>query len=817
MDLEVLKFGGSSLATAETMDRVGSVLLRRREVQRIVVCSAMGGVTNALIEMGQRAARQDEGYSTDIMAISNRHYEVCSALNLMDAVPDLADELNVLLEEMKGLCAGIYMVGELSGKSLDQLVSFGERLAVPVVTALLKSHGMTIRRVDARDWICTDNSYGSAQVDLEKTTALILSGVSENMDFEILITEGFIGRDPQGHTTTLGRGGSDYTASLIAKSVQANAMEKSTDVPGMMTADPRIVPQARIIETMSYEEAMELCHFGAKVIYHPTIEPLRDQNIPLIIRSTFDSDHPGTRVVSSPTDTALVRGISSVSEISLLTLEGGGVIGKPGFSRRVFTALVESRINVILITQSSSEYSLTVGVSDSDLEMAQIALNNEFESDMMLNRLSPLRVDSGLSILALVGGGMQSEVGVSGRAFEALARAGINIRAIAQGSTERNISIVLSTLDISSALRALHRAFFETPVHRLNLCCIGLGQVGSAMFQQLEANEALWQKEGIEMRVVGVANSSRYCLDANGINPRELTSVLREKGTPCSDPQEILQHLGDLLLPNVVWVDNTASDAVARMAAQALSKGISVVCSNKIAAVGAFSEWQFLIRDSHPRGARFLNETNVGAALPVIDVVRQLRRVGDVVHRMEAVLSGSLNFIFSRMDDGVSFTSALNEAGERGFTEPDPRLDLGGVDVARKLLILAREMGHELELSSIDNVSFLPAHAFDGDSDAFLLALPACEAAVQDLFQKATQNQKRLRFVAEFKNGCGQVALKMLASDHPFFSLKGSDNALALWTDRYRDHPLVIQGSGAGADLTASGVIGDLLRYIPLG
>lgn len=810
MELEVLKFGGSSLVSAAAMQRVAKVLVDRKGTQRVVVCSAMGGVTNELIRIGLRASQQNDLFRADLDALKAKHVHVCLELELMSRYGQLEHELNEMFESLYSLCDGIFIIGELSAKSSDQLVSFGERLAVAVVSTWLKHSGLKVRRIDARDWLVTDEQFTQAQVDTAASSRKLRSWMDQDMDFDLVITEGFIGQSFSGHITTLGRGGSDYTASLVAQALSAKCMEKSTDVPGMMTADPRLVPQARIIDEMSYEEAMELCHFGAKVIYHPTIAPLRRQGIPLIVRSTFESEHPGTRIVANPKHDALVRGLSSVDGISLITLEGGEIIGRPGFSGRVFSALAQSLVNVILITQSSSENSLTVGVSESDLIAAQDALNLAFESEIELGRLSPLRVDSDLSIVALVGNGMVRAKGVSGKAFQALANAQVNIRAIAQGSTERNISIVVQTEDVAPALRALHRAFFESDASIVQLFCAGVGQVGKAFLNQLEdAKEAFKQDTGLTIQLVGMATSKGYALHPGGMGAK--WSKALEDQQWIGNIAEAMDAFSALDGARKIWVDNSADSEVAGQTIRALANGISVACSNKIAASGTMQDWTRLFRTRHPLGATILNETNVGAALPVIKTVRDLKRTGDVILRLDAILSGSLNFILSSMDGGMTFAEAVHEARRNGYTEPDPRIDLSGLDVARKILILAREIGYELEMKDVQAESFLNEEMAESSLSDFWNSLDEFSNDFSQRYERVRAEGRRWRFVAVIdENGKASCGLKALDSRSPFYALEGTDNAVAIYSKRYAVNPLVIQGAGAGGELTASGVLLDV-------
>ena len=807
--MEVLKFGGSSLVSAEAMQRVRDVLVARRGTQRIVVCSAMGGVTNALIQIGLKAAQGDADYEGLLDELIERHRKTLDELE-MDANASVRSELNGKFDRLSSLCAGICLLEELSAKSMDQLVSFGERLAVPMVEAWLLQAGLQVRRVDARDWIVTNDQFGAAEVDQEASYTNIRRGVQSDASFEVLITEGFIGRTANGETTTLGRGGSDYTASLIASAIEADCLEKSTDVPGMLTADPRMVPEAQVIAEMSYEEAMELCHFGAKVIYHPTIAPLREKGIPLIVRSTFNSEAPGTRIVSSPAEAVTVRGLSSVDGIALMTLEGGSLIGRPGFSSRIFSALAQAGVNVTLITQSSSENSLTVGIASSDLDAGLAALQNDLASDITLNRIAPIRVDEALSIVALVGSGMERAIGVSGRAFKALADAEVNIRAIAQGSTERNISIVVDTSDVPEALRALHRAFFDQLVddQRVQVFCAGVGQVGREFLHQWAATKSAIELElGCELKLVGLANSSSFVLDAQGLTADVNALKSSNRTQPVTGTIEVLRAFHALPGRRKIWVDNSAADAVADAGVEALKLGMGYVCSNKIAATRSLEDWDVL----KASGTRFKNETNVGAALPILHGLRAMLETGDKIERIEAVLSGSVNYIFSALDEGMKFSDAVRSAGKKGFTEPDARIDLSGTDVARKVLILARMCGAQLNLEDVQVIGFLPQVAFDGDLNGFMAELDSLGEALDARAAEATAAGKRLRFVASYRpeTGCS-CELKVLDASHPFYALEGTDNAVSIHSNRYADKPLVIQGAGAGGALTASGVLSDV-------
>ena len=808
--MEVLKFGGSSLVSAEAMMRVRDVLLARRDQQRIVVCSAMGGVTNELIRIGSLASGGDPTFQVVLDELENRHRFTMNSLGFGEQ-SELLKEFDERFAGLRSLCEGINLISELSAKSKDQLVSYGERFAVSMVYAWLVEAGLKMRRVDARNWMLTNDRFGAAEVNVGASESRIREDVEADMDFEILVTEGFIGSTAEGEVTTLGRGGSDYSASLIASAINAKCMEKSTDVAGMMTVDPRIVKEAQVIDEMSYEEAMELCHFGAKVIYHPTIAPLRRKGIPLVVRSTFESNSQGTRIVSNPSSKTIVRGISSLDGVALLTVEGGSLIGRPGFASRIFSVLSRTSVNAVFITQSSSENSLTIGVSESDLDAALESLQSDLMPDIALGRLEPIQVDRELSIIALVGGGMVSEVGVSGAAFKALGDAGVNIRAIAQGSTERNISIVVASSAVSFSLKALHREFFQAQRRVLNVFCAGIGQVGSAFLRQFfDTKRAVESKLDLDMKLVGIANSQHYLLSRDG---ESLTlDALKDiqNGIRMESIKEAYEEFAAIPGLEKMWIDNTASMDVASIARVGIERGWSYVCSNKIAATGSMEDWAVLCQGATGQ-RKFRNETNVGAALPIIRTLKGMIDTGDRVHRIEAVLSGSLNFIFSGCDQGFTFSEMVRKAQSHGFTEPDPRLDLSGKDVARKVLILARLSGAKVELDDVSVEGFLPAEALDGSVEEFVHGMKSWSSVIDESIQTAANRGNRLRFVASWseKKGC-VCTLRELEADHPFFSLEGTDNAVSIVSERYSTNPLVIQGAGAGAELTASGVLSDV-------
>ena len=813
--MEVIKFGGSSLLNSSTIRRVGDVLVSRRKNKKILVLSAMGGMTNELISLGNLACDGNTEYKAVYQSLRDHHLKTLIGLVSSKDVSEVEGEIKGLLDELEELCYGIYLLRELSDRSRDELLAFGERLSIPLVVSHLRSCGLSVRRVDARSWIKTDANHGAAHVLPDTTKNAIIDGLSDDSEpgWEIIAMEGFIGMAPDGTTTTLGRGGSDYTAALMAIAVGADHLEKSTDVIGMLTADPRQVPTARIIDEMSYAEAMELCHFGAKIIYPPTIAPLMKAGIPLIVRSTFEADGNGTRICSSPTESGPVRGISSIGGMSLLTLVGGGMVGVPGFSRRLFIALSFSGVNVVLITQGSSEHSITVAIEEDELDVALKALNDEFGSDLELGRIEPFRTEKGLSILALVGDGMDGYTGICGKAFHSLGRNGINIHAIAQGSTERNISIVVSDSDVPKALRALHGTFFESDVRRIHLFCMGVGNVGGTLVDFVrEQHDQLLNERNIDLQISGLANSKKMLFDSKGIDLSDWRGALANAETD-STLEGFVEIIKEMNLENSAFIDNTASEDVAALYESVLSNSIGVVASNKIAAADSYARYIGLreLASRHSTDYRF--ETNVGAGLPVIDTIHHLVLSGDKVHKIEAVLSGTLNFLFSAFSSEMTFEASVKGAMSAGFTEPDPRIDLSGVDVQRKILILAREAGFKLEMSDVENVPFLPEKLMKGSVSQFLEALPSIEGTMQKKLQDAESQGKKLRYFATFENGKAKVRLEPLDASHPFCSLEGSDNIVMLTTDRYSGRPLVVQGAGAGADVTAMGVFADIMRF----
>ena len=821
--MQVLKFGGSSVGSAEAILKVVAIVAESiKKEPTIVVVSAMSGVTDQLLMLAQSAAQGNEAYKTIIQNIEQKHLDVVRVLLPIQAQSATLSLVKQTINELESNCEGLFMLKELSNRMQDKIVSFGEILSSKIIAATFASKGIQQQWVDARLLIKTNSNYLNAVVDKDLTAKTIQAYFSnpENNKFDLYMAPGFIASDVDGNTTTLGRGGSDYTGAIFAAAVKASALEIWTDVSGMMTADPRMVHNAKEIPQISYQEAMELSHFGAKVIYPPTIQPVMYQNIPVWIKNTFEPNHPGTIIKNeSPNDTNFIRGISSIKDICLLSLEGSGMVGIPGFSKRLFDALAKKQINIILITQSSSEHSICVGVNANDAYQAKQAVDAEFEQEINTQKVEPLIVEKEVAILALVGEQMKNHPGVSGKMFGVLGRNGINVRAIAQGSSEKNITAVIATSDVKKAINVLHEEFFETSYKQVNVYIAGAGNVGGKLIAQLQQQIAYLKKSlRLQINVVGIANSKRQLINIEGI---ELAHWKDQLATaPAGGISDYIKAIADNNLRNSIFVDVTAHESVANVYAQLLEKAVSVVACNKIACSSPYEHYAKLKSLAREFNASFLFETNVGASLPIIGTLNDLIRSGDSINKIEAVLSGTLNFVFNNYaggTDGKSFSAVVRQAQAEGYTEPDPRLDLGGTDVMRKIMILAREAGTKLEMTDIVNEGFLPASCFDGSVEDFYKEMERQEAHFKKLYDAASAEGCKLKFVAKFENdGNGKttakVGLQHIQPSSDFYHLYGKDNLVLFYSMRYPELPLVIKGAGAGADVTASGVFADIIR-----
>ncbi len=817
--MQVLKFGGSSVGSAEVINQMVAIVSSRIQKEKtIVVVSAMSGVTDQLLMLAQTAAQGNEAYKTIIQNIEQKHLDAVRALLPIQQQSGTLSLVKQLINELETNCEGLFMLKELSMRMQDKIISYGEILSSKIISASFESKGIKQQWVNSSELIKTNSNYFNAVVDktLTYTTIANYFAAPENT-FDLYIAPGFVASDFEGNTTTLGRGGSDYSGAIYAAATEATALEIWTDVSGMMTADPRMVQNAKEIPEISYQEAMELSHFGAKVIYPPTIQPVMQKNIPVWIKNTFDPNHAGTIIKNEASvDKNFIRGISSIKDICLLNLEGSGMVGIPGFSKRLFDALAKKQINIILITQSSSEHSICVGVNMQDAHIAKIAVDIEFEQEINTQKVQPLIIEKDVSILALVGEQMKSHPGVSGKMFGVLGRNGINVRAIAQGSSEKNISAVIATQDIRKAINVLHEEFFETSYKQVNVYVAGAGNVGSKLIDQIKKQFPYLQATlRLQINIVGIANSKRQLIHAEGIDLTNWREQLA--AAPVGDITNYVNTLLKNNLRNSVFVDVTAHQTVSDVYMQLLGKAVSVVACNKIACSSPYEHYAKLKSLAREFNAAFLFETNVGASLPIIGTLNDLIRSGDNINRIEAVLSGTLNYVFNNYDGTVPFSKVVRQAQTEGYTEPDPRLDLGGTDVMRKIMILAREAGHKIEMTDIANESFLPASCFNGSVEDFYTEMEKQEAHFKKLYEAAAAKNCKLKFVASFNiaedgKGIAKVGLQHIEPSSDFYHLYGKDNLVLFYSTRYPELPLVVKGAGAGADVTASGVFADIIR-----
>jgi bifunctional aspartokinase / homoserine dehydrogenase 1 len=810
--MRVLKFGGTSVSNAENLNKVVAIVKKSLASDKlIIVVSALGGTTDALIDTVKAASVRDESFRDSLKNIEKRHLQTVKELMPVDQQSATLSLVKKQFNEIENICDGIYLLQELSPRTLDNVVSYGELLSSLILSAKFNSLKMAHEWIDSRDVIRTNSNFGNANIDFDFTNKTIKKRINEGGK-KLYLMPGFIASDTNKVTTTLGRGGSDYTAAVAAAAVSAKALEIWTDVSGMMTADPRLVNNARVIPNISYSEAMELSHFGAKVIYPPTIQPVMVKNIPVIIKNTFSPNDEGTLIQRKANENKnSIRGITSIGKITLLSLEGSGMVGVPGISKRFFGALSKDSINVILITQASSEYSICVAIDDVNSKKAKAAIDLEFENEINSKKIEPAIVENDLSIIAVVGENMKNHTGISGKMFSALGRNGINIRAIAQGSSEKNISTVIRTSDVKKAVNVLHEDFFETVQKQINLFIAGCGNVGSKLLEQLNKQlPGIEKKNNLQIRVVGIANSKKMLLNDDGINLSTWKDSI-QKGLSMSI-QKYADYIIEKNLRNSVFVDITANEDVSKIYGALLQKSISVVACNKIACSSSYKYYQQLKDYAHEFNAKFLFETNVGAALPIIGTLNDFIRSGDGVTKIEAVLSGTLNFVFNNYDGVTPFAEVVKKAQEEGYTEPDPRLDLSGKDVMRKILILAREAGFKMEMDDIKNNTFMPESCMKGSVADFYKELAKQENHFKELFNKAAKEGCKLKFVATLKNGKASVGLQHINKEHDLYHLYGKDNIVLFYTNRYVQQPLVIKGAGAGADVTASGIFADIMR-----
>jgi aspartokinase/homoserine dehydrogenase 1 len=810
--MQVLKFGGSSVANAGNIKKVMDVVKGKIASDKtIVVVSALGGITDLLLQCSKLASEGNETYKEQLAEIEQRHLEAARELIPIHHQSSVLSFVKTQCNEIEDICNGIFLLKELSERTKDRMVSYGELLSSKIIASALQAENIETHWVDAGKLIITNSDFGNAAVNFPATNKNIEQYLNEH-PAGLYLVPGFIASNEQGINTTLGRGGSDYTAAIFAAALNAAILEIWTDVSGMMTADPRLVSNAHIIPQISYQEAMELSHFGAKVIYPPTIQPVMSKGISVWIKNTFAPADEGTVIQQQVSENdSSVTGISSINNIALISLEGSGMIGIPGFSKRLFAALASKKINVILITQSSSEHSICVGIEAVNVIAAKTAIDEAFAYEIELKKVEPLSVESNLSVVALVGDRMKSHTGISGRLFSALGKNGVNIRAISQGSSERNITAVINSADVKKAINVIHEAFFEKEIKEVNVFIAGVGNVGSKLLAQInQQQEYLLNNMQLKIKIAGIANSKKNYIDEEGVNLNDWEALLAS-GKP-SGIEEFIKIIQQKNLRNTVFADVTANDTVATVYDSLLQKSIAVVACNKVACSSSYSYYKKLKQLSREFNTSFLFETNVGASLPIIGTLNDLLRSGDNIHRMDAVLSGTLNFVFNNYDGKTSFASVVRQAQAEGYTEPDPRLDLSGKDVMRKIMILAREAGQTMEMEEISNNSFMPEACMQGSVEDFYKSMEEHEPHFKKILDEATAAGCKLKFVASYKDGKAATGLQHIDPQHDFYHLYGKDNIVLFYTDRYTDQPLVIKGAGAGAALTASGVFADIIR-----
>lgn len=812
--MKILKFGGTSVGSVESIQAVLKIVKASFDAgeKPLVVLSAMSGVTNLLTQMAEDAAA-GKPFDEGLKQLEERHFDVVKKLIAVKYQNPVLTRLKLLFNELEELLQGVSALKELSNQSRDLIVSYGERCSNYLVAKVMEQEVPESEYINASYYVKTDSNFGNAHLNEPLTTQLI-QALSHTHADKLLFVTGFIGSNEQGRITTLGRGGSDYTAAIFGSVLNASAIEIWTDVNGMLTADPRIVKKAFSLPVLSYTEAMELSYFGAKVIYPPTMVPAFLKKIPIVIRNTFEPELAGTVIqFESGKSSYPIKGISSIADVSVINLTGSGMVGKSGFSGRLFTLLAREQINVILITQSSSEHSITFAVNPGDAEKAVKLISTEFELELLANKLSAPVIEESLSILAIVGENMKRTPGMSGRLFHALGRNGINVRAIAQGSSEFNISVIINKEDLAKALNAVHDAFFAELKKTLHVFNLGTGNIGATLFKQLhEQHDFLLDHNDIEIKVVGLANSRRMLFDADGVDLSNWRSTLDEKGE-VADLASFVSKMQAMNLPNCVFIDNTASKLPATYYEEIFKSNISIVTCNKIANSGEYAQYRSLHETARKHGVDFFYETNVGAGLPIVRVLKDLMLSGDRILKIEAILSGTISYIFNNFNGDASFYDVVKKAQELGYTEPDPRDDLGGVDFMRKMLILARDAGHVIESSDVDLGNILPENCLKASTvDEFYTELLKSDDYFNNLKDQAAKEGKVIRYIGSLEDGKVSISLQMVDETHPFYALSGSDNIISFTTERYKERPLVVKGPGAGAEVTAGGVFADLVN-----
>ena len=806
--MKVLKFGGTSVGTVESILSVKKIV-EAVEEPVIVVVSALGGITDKLLHTAAMAAKGDVGYEKEYSEIVTRHLDV-----IQGVIPDKSQRIDVqkqvmsLLDELGNIYKGVYLINDLSAKTSDTIVSYGERISSLIVSNVINE----AKLFDARKFIKTVKQFNKHIVDFELTNKLIEEAF--NPLPKVALVPGFISSSIEGEITNLGRGGSDYTASILATALNARRLEIWTDVDGFMTADPRVISSAYVIDRLTFTEAMELCNFGAKVIYPPTIYPVYHKNIPIRIRNTFNPTARGTYISKDKVKhegKALIKGISSINDTCLITVHGLGMVGVIGVNYRIFKTLAKNGISVFMVSQASSENNTTFAVRNADADLAVEVLNEEFALERSQGDMNDTVAEKELATVAIVGENMKRTPGIAGKLFGTLGSAGISVIACAQGASETNISFVIKLKDLKKALNTIHDSFFLSEYKVMNLFIAGVGTVGGNLLEQIRIQQPkLMQQNGLKINVVGIANSKKVLLNRSGINLENCIEELKKNGELCN-PERLKEEILKMNIFNSVFVDCTAHQEVANLYEELLNNNVSVVAANKIAASSSYENYFKLKETARHRGIKFLFETNVGAGLPIINTMNNLINSGDHILKLEAVLSGTLNYIFNTLSAEIPFSKAIMMAKEEGYSEPDPRIDLSGKDVIRKLVILAREAGYVVEQDDVKRNLFVPNQYFAGSLDDFWTNIHELDAQFEEQRQQLESEDKRLRFVAKMENGVCEVGLQAVDSHHPFYELEGSNNIIMISTERYHEYPMIIKGYGAGADVTAAGVFADII------
>ena len=808
--MKVMKFGGTSVGSVKSILSLKEIVEAEARTQPvIVVVSALDGITDKLIATSQMAKQGDEHYREEFDAMVKRHHQMIDTIITDDKKRvDLFNNVDQLFDQLKSIFYGVYLIHDLSKKTEDTIVSYGERLSSHIVAAMVKN-GI---RMNSRDFIRTEKKQGKHVIDADLTTQLVKDTFKDLSEKTIYVVPGFIARDRDTHeTTNLGRGGSDYTASIIAAVLNAEVLEIWTDVDGFMTADPKVIKSAYTINELSYVEAMELCNFGAKVIYPPTIYPVCVKNIPIKVKNTFNPEHPGTLIKEKiEDDNKPIKGISSIKGTSLITVTGLSMVGVIGVNRRIFTTLANKGISVFMVSQASSENSTSIGVRDEDAAAAAEVLNAEFAKEIETGAMFPMQVESGLATIAIVGENMKQTPGIAGKLFGTLGRSGISVIACAQGASETNISFVVDGRFLRKSLNVLHDSFFLSEYKVLNIFICGIGTVGGMLLEQIRTQQQfLMQSRRLKLNVVGISDVDNFVLDRDGIDLDNYEKILRA-GYP-ANTEHMRDEIVKMNIFNSVFVDCTASRQIAMLYQTFLEHNISVVAANKIAASSDYDSYLKLKQTARDRGVWFRYETNVGAGLPIIGTINDLCNSGDKILKIEAILSGTLNFIFNEIAADVPFSETVRRAKEQRYSEPDPRIDLSGTDVIRKLVILTREAGYKVEQEDVEKHLFVPNDFFEGSIEEFWKRLPELDADFEARRKVLESENKRWRFVATMENGKTNVALKEVPYGHPFYGLEGSNNIVLLTTERYKEYPMLIQGYGAGAAVTAAGVFANIM------